>query len=318
MNELIGNDIEKAAELLVAGQLVAIPTETVYGLAAHALNEEAVANIFKAKNRPPTNPLIIHLANKEQISDYVTTIPGNAHTLIERFCPGPLTVVLPAKDIIPSIVTAGRATAAIRIPAHPVAHQLLTLSGIPLAAPSANPSGYISPTRAEHVLHTLGNKVSYILDGGECAAGIESTIVGFEDGIPVIYRQGIITADDIKAVTGVVRAYSGTAMLAPGMSAAHYSPKTPLLLTDSIEAQLQQYKAKSVGIITYDNYVADVATDRQILLCTDTDLGSAARNLYAAMHTMDNSGYDIIIAKKFPDASIGRALNDRLQRAAAK
>ena len=318
MNNIIGKDIEKASALLKEGRVVAIPTETVYGLAAHALNEKAVMRIFEVKNRPAVNPLIVHLADADLIPNYVSDIPDIAGKLIDTFCPGPLTIVLPKKAVVPGIVTANRDTVAVRIPAHPVTRQLLKMTGLPLAAPSANPSGFISPTRAEHVFSNMGDKIDYILDGGACNTGIESTIVGFEDGVPVIYRQGVITANDIRLVAGEVLQYAGNKMLAPGMSAAHYSPHTSMILTDNIDEEIEHNKNRQLGVITYNEYVASVWKGQQILLSENDDLQDAAKALYAAMHVMDARGYDVIIARRFPDAGIGLALNDRLQRAAAK
>lgn len=317
MNTIIGKDLNKAAGLLSSGNLVAIPTETVYGLAANALDEHAVRHIFEVKKRPPSNPLIVHIADAKQIGEYASAIPPAAFLLLEKFAPGPLTLVLPRKAIIPDIVTAGRPTVAIRIPAHPMTLELLRVVGIPLAAPSANPSGYISPTRPEHVARGLAGKVGYILDGGECTTGIESTIVGFEGGVPVIYRQGFITAEDIRSVVGKVKEYSGTAVHAPGMLASHYSPHTPLVLTDDIEFEVVKNRSRRIGVINFDRYCRMIPMNQQLILGSDGDLHSAARNLYAAMHEMDEKGYDLIIASKFPPIGIGPALNDRLERAAA-
>lgn len=318
MNNIIGRDIEKAAALLKEGRVVAIPTETVYGLAADALNEKAVKRIFEVKDRPAVNPLIVHLANADLIPNYASDIPDVAGRLIDAFCPGPLTIVLSKKAVVPGMVTANRDTVALRIPAHPVTRQLLKMTGLPLAAPSANPSGYISPTSAEHVFRNMGHKIDYILDGGVCNAGIESTIVGFENDLPVIYRQGVITADDIRLVAGEVLQYAGDKMLAPGMSATHYSPRTPMILADNIDDEIEHHRKRYLGVITYNEYVASVPQSQQILLSENDELGEAAKKLYAAMHMMDTRGYEVIIARRFPDTGIGLALNDRLQRAAIK
>ncbi len=314
----IGTDVALAAELLKQGKLVAIPTETVYGLAANALDETAVAKIYEVKQRPTVNPLIIHLAATGQVDEFVSYVPDVARQLMARFCPGPLTLVLPRKKIVPDIVTAGKDTVAVRIPAHPVTHQLLSRTGLPLAAPSANPSGYISPTTALHVLATLGEKIRYILDGGPCGAGIESTIVGFDGDTPVIYRQGVITADDIREVTGSIAHYSGHSILAPGMSKAHYSPVTPVMFTADVDKAIADRPGKSIGVLTYGEYTPGIPVTDQVLLCADSEWSSAARNLYAAMHALDSRKYDLIIARQFPQSGIGAALNDRLKRAASK
>lgn len=314
----IGTDIALAARLLRQGRLVAMPTETVYGLAANALDADAVKRIYEVKQRPAVNPLIIHVADAGQVEEFVTNVPDVARQLMAHFCPGPLTLVLPRKSNIPDIVTAGKPTVAIRIPAHPMAQHLLRLAELPLAAPSANPSGYISPTKAAHVLTTLGNKVGYILDGGDCSAGIESTIVGFENNVPVIYRQGVITAGDIESVAGVVKQYAGSALLAPGMSRSHYSPVTPVIATSDLEETLHKYNGLRVGLLTYGACTPEIPTHDQELLCVNDEWHIAARNLYGAMHRLDGRNYDLIIARLFPSGGIGSALNDRLERAAAK
>lgn len=318
MENKIGQDIHTAAKLLQQGEVVAIPTETVYGLAANALNKKAVQKIYQVKNRPSTNPLIIHLAEINQISQYVSEIPTAAHKLIERFCPGPLTVVLPRKSIVPDWITAGRDTVAIRIPAHPVARALLQTLDFPLAAPSANPSGYISPTKAEHVLRTLGNKVNYILDGGACQTGIESTIVGFENNKPILLRQGKITAQEIERVVGDIQEYNGTETLSPGLSKSHYSPNTRVVLSENLEASIQEHADKRIGIITYNHYTDNIEHEHQIILCEDNQFETAAKHLYESLHQMDQRAYEILIVKTFPPIGIGKAINDRLQRAETK
>ncbi len=315
MKNKIGHDIHTAAKLLQHGEVVAIPTETVYGLAANALNQQAVEKIYQVKNRPSTNPLIMHLAEIDQISQYVSEIPTSAQKLIESFFPGPLTVVLPRKSTVPDWITAGRDTVAIRIPAHPVARALLQMLNFPLAAPSANPSGYISPTKAEHVLRTLGNKIHYILDGGPCETGIESTIVGFENNTPILLRQGKITAQELERVAGDTREYHGTELLSPGLSKSHYSPNTPVVLCENLEASIKGYADKRIGIITYNHYTNHIEHKDQIILCEDNHFETAAKHLYESLHQMDQRGYEILMVKKFPPIGIGKAINDRLQRA---
>lgn len=317
MSDSLGTDVSRAARLLQEGRLVAMPTETVYGLAANALDADAVRRIFEAKGRPSSNPLIVHVADAGDINRYVAGIPEVAQRLIDAFCPGPLTLVLPRSAAIPDVVTAGANKVAIRVPAHPIAQLLLRQSGLPLAAPSANPSGYISPTTAQHVLETLGGKVSYILDGGPCERGIESTIVRFDGDTPVILRHGVITREDILRVAGSVSEYRGSDVLAPGMSVSHYSPRTPLVLVDDPEAEVSGGAAHLVGLITYATTCSTVPVGMQIVVSADGNEDVAAQHLYAAMHEMDKRGYDIIMVKRFPDSGIGRALNDRLQRAAA-
>lgn len=313
-----GTDIQLAAEHLLRGELVAIPTETVYGLAANALDEEAVARIYEVKQRPRHNPLIIHLADVEQIARYTTELPSIARKLIHHFAPGPLTLLLPRNSSIPDIVTAGSPLVAVRIPAHPMTLELLRQTDIPLAAPSANPFGYISPTTAGHVEKMLGDKISYILDGGPCDAGIESTIIGFPDGVPTIYREGAIPKDHIEGLIGPVAVFEGKKIHAPGMSAVHYSPNTPLMLCEDVDQAIRDHDHFRIGIITYGNYATGVTADNQWILCKDNDWEAAAHNLYAALHEMDERNYELIIAKIFPEAGLGHALNDRLRRAAMK
>jgi L-threonylcarbamoyladenylate synthase len=317
-NTLIGTDISYASELIRQGELVAIPTETVYGLAANALDEQAVRKIFAAKGRPLTNPLIIHVAEIDQVSDYAQQIPAAAYRLLEAFSPGPLTVLLPRRTIVPDVVTAHLPHVAIRIPNHPLTHSLLSVLRLPLAAPSANPYGYISPTSAQHVYKMLKGKISYILDGGNCAGGIESTIVGFPEGIPTLYREGLINKEAIEAIIGPVKRKETNQPLAPGMTASHYSPRTPLILSEDIDELLADHEGKHIGLITYDAYSKKLPQQNQLLLYQDNDLSAAASRLYAAMHEMDERGYDLILVRKLPHQSLGVALNDRLNRASHK
>lgn len=234
----------------------------------------------------------------------------------QKFMPGPLTLLLPKKKLVPDIVTSGLPDVAIRFPNHPTAKKLLSQLDYPLAAPSANPFGYISPTTAQHVYNQMNNKIPFILDGGQCSAGIESTIIGFKNNLPVIYRLGSITLSEIEAVVGKVIINSNTKdILAPGMLKKHYSPSTPLLLTEEIDEAMKKYNGKNIGLITYDSYSPLLPDEQQIVLGKSTNLGQVAHNLYAAMHTIDAVGYDIIIVKKLPDGGMGKSINDRLTRA---
>lgn len=315
---MIGTDIQYAKELLVKGEVVAIPTETVYGLAANAFNEEAVRKIFLIKKRPLHNPLIVHVRNVNQLRLIVENIPGKAEVLLNKFTPGPLTILLPKKDSIPDIVTAGLPDVAIRIPHHPLTLQLLSEIDFPLAAPSANPFGYISPTTAQHVESMLSEKIPYVLDGGPCAAGIESTIVGFKNDKAIIYRQGIITKEEIEEVIGSIEINEQKKIVASGMMDSHYAPHTPLVLTDDINTVIKKLINNKVGLITYNEYSDLLPKDQQIILHTSNDLALAAHNLYASLHEMDSRKYEYIIVKKLPEKGIGIAINDRLSRAAQK
>jgi L-threonylcarbamoyladenylate synthase len=313
---VIGKDIKKAGEWLQKNEVVAIPTETVYGLAANALSEHAVQKIFSVKQRPLSNPLILHVADSSQIAEFTHHIPEAARQLLAEFSPGPITVLLPKNSRVPSIVTAGLPTVAVRIPDHPLTLSLIRETGLALAAPSANPFGYISPTCADHVMKMLHGKIRYILDGGACIAGIESTIVGFPGGRPTLYREGAISREQIARVAGALRSPQGTVPRVPGMLPRHYQPHTPLVICHDVEAELAKYQHLRVGLITYDSYSNQVPVGRQLLLTVNGQLQEAARNLYAAMHDMDERGYQLIIVKKLPETGIGLAINDRLLRAA--
>lgn len=318
-NETItGSDVESAKQLLINNELVAIPTETVYGLAANAYNTSAVSKIFLAKNRPMTNPLIVHVGNIDQLKEIVIEIPHAAAVLLNKFSPGPLTLLLPRNSRIPDIVTAGLPDVAVRIPSHPLTLSLLQEIDFPLAAPSANPFGYISPTKAEHVKRMLDGRIPYILDGGECTAGIESTIVGFIDNKPTIYRQGVITKEDIEACLGAAYLNESKKTVSPGMLDSHYSPHTPLYLTDDIQSMIKEIGVSEIGLITYNEHCSLLPMTQQILLYKSDDYKMGAAKLYTALHEMDSRSYKAIVVKKLPNQGIGKAINDRLWRASKK
>lgn len=311
-----GTDIQKAKALLDKGELVAIPTETVYGLAANALDGTAVARIFAVKNRPEFDPLIIHVADLDAAQQYVESIPHQAYRLATYFWPGPLTLVLPKKAIIPEIVTSGLDTVGLRCPDHILTRQLLQELAFPLAAPSANPFGYVSPTRPEHVSEQLGDRIPYILDGGQCSVGIESTIMGFESGEPVIYRLGGLSIEKIESIIGQVRVqdYSTSKPKSPGQLTSHYAPTKRLILGNLTEL-LQKYPASSSGILSFSSVFN---SPNQIVLSPDKNLEEAAKNLFGALRTFDKMNVDVVVAELVPDVGLGRAINDRLRRAAAQ
>lgn len=315
---MIGTDIEQAATLLRAGELVAIPTETVYGLAGNALNEAAVAHIFEVKNRPYFDPLIVHVPNLERLEALSLSFPPLARRLAEAFMPGPLTLLLPRTDAIPDLVTAGLPLAAFRVPEHPVAQALLALLDFPLAAPSANPFGYISPTTAQHVAQQLGDKIPYILDGGACTVGLESTIIGFEDDAVVVYRKGGLAVEAIEAIAGPVRLrpHSSSNPAAPGMLKSHYAPRIPLVL-GKLNELTQQYSAAHTGILAFRQTVPGIPAGQQVVLSPAGDMAEAARRLFAALRYLDGLELEIILAEPLPEEGLGRAVNDRLRRAAA-
>lgn len=314
----IGKDIEKAVALLQAGALVAMPTETVYGLAGNGLSKAAIDKIYAAKNRPQFNPLILHVASLEQAEKLVTEIPDACECLMESFSPGPITYLLPKSSLVPDLVTAGSTRVAIRIPNHPMALDLLARLDFPLAAPSANPSGYVSPVSAIHVMQGLSGKIPYILDGGNCRVGLESTIVGFENNTVVIHRLGGITAEQIKEVIGAeVRIALSHAMpTAPGQLKSHYATSKPFYLGE-IPALCKRFEGKKIGVLAFDKF-SGLAVEEEILLSATGSIEEAAELLYAAMRTLDQCDIDVILAGRFPNAGIGRTINDRLERAAYK
>jgi L-threonylcarbamoyladenylate synthase len=312
----VGIDIEKAKQILQEGNLVAIPTETVYGLAANALDKDAVLRIFEAKNRPHFDPLIVHTDSLEKVKKYVSDFPQWAQQLAKAFWPGPLTLLLPKNALIPDLVTSGLPQVAIRIPNHPLTLNLLKSLDFPLAAPSANPFGYVSPTTAKHVTAQLEGKVGYILDGGSCEVGIESTIVGFEEGKITVYRLGGLAIEEIEKIVGKVelKINQSSNPKAPGMLKSHYAPKKPLFI-GNIGLFLKENTGKKVGIISFSKRYG---TDEAILkiLSPGGDLKEAAHNLFSALRDLDESDADVIVAEKLSDSFLGRAINDRLQRAA--
>ncbi|MDH5599641.1 MAG: L-threonylcarbamoyladenylate synthase, partial [Cyclobacteriaceae bacterium] len=247
----IGKNIELAASLLQKGEVVAIPTETVYGLAANAFNSKAVAQIFEVKNRPAFDPLIVHIGDRSMLKKIVRKIPVRAEKLMDEFWPGPLTLVLEKDSSVPDIVTSGLPTVGVRMPAHSVSLSLLQSLDFPLAAPSANPFGFVSPTTPEHVSSQLGDKIPYILDGGDCSVGIESTIVGFEGDDVIVYRLGGLSVEEIEAVTGKVEIrISSSSPKAPGMLIKHYSPGKPLFRGD-VKSVFEKNPDKIIGVISF-------------------------------------------------------------------
>ncbi len=317
----VGTDIPQAASYLKQGQLVAIPTETVYGLAGNALDVKAVSSIFETKNRPSFDPLILHVASLEQVNSFVSSFPEKLKRLAEAFWPGPLTVLLPRNASVPDLVTSGLDRVAVRVPNHPLTLSLLAQLNFPLAAPSANPFGYISPTQAAHVDAQLGAQIPYILDGGACAVGLESTIVGMEGEQVVIYRLGGLDLSKIEAVVGsvTVQAHSSSNPSAPGQLASHYAPRKPFLVGDLnlLVPRLIQ-EGKAFGVLSFSTHFPTLPTDRQFVLSPSQDLQEAAQRLFMGMRLLDESDADLILAEFVPEVGLGRAINDRLKRAAAQ
>ena len=314
----IGIDIEKAKQILQEGGLVAIPTETVYGLAANALDKKAVLRIFEAKKRPYFDPLIIHTDSVQKVKHWVLEFPEWAEKLAQDFWPGPLTLLLPRKDSIPDLVCSGLPQVAVRIPKHPLSLNLLRKLDFPLAAPSANPFGYVSPTKASHVADQLKNEVDYILDGGSCEVGIESTILGVENGQITVYRLGGLALETIEQLIGKVSMHLNQSSnpSAPGMLKSHYAPGKPLYI-GNIKALQALHPGKNPGIISFFTDYA-LSGAHQKILSPEADLQEAAQQLFIAIRELDQSDADIILAEIFPDSFLGRAINDRLRRAAVK
>lgn len=311
----VGNSIVEAVRYLNAGGIVAIPTETVYGLAASAFNPEAVLQVFQVKERPAFDPLIVHIGRMKDLPSIVEELPPGADTLMQAFWPGPLTIVLPKRSAVPDIVTSGLDTVGVRMPAHPLTLELLQQLDFPLAAPSANPFGYVSPTTAQHVADQLGDKIPYILDGGPCVVGVESTIIGWEAGQWQLYRPGGLPVEDLEAIIGNVSlAPTRILPVAPGQLESHYAPRIPVVVGE-VEALLPRYAAERVGVIALRK--AHQAWRTEVLSRTG-DLAEAARNFFGAMRTLERSGATVILAEQFPEEGLGRAINDRLRRAAVK
>lgn len=315
INTQIGTDIDKAIKILTANELVAIPTETVYGLAANALNTGAVAKIFEAKNRPFFNPLIIHLNSINKINDYAF-LDELSLKLATHFMPGAFTLLLNKKNNIPDIVTAGSPKVAVRIPNHTITNQLLSQLNFPLAAPSANVFGYVSPVAANHVLQGLQGKIQYILDGGSCSVGLESTIVEVENNDIILHRVGGVSIEAIEAVAGkkMMASKNTNTPQTAGQLKSHYATSTPLL-QGNVEELISQFANKKVAIISFQKTYFTIDTKHQYILSKNGNLVEAAQNLFTTMRNVDEMNYDIIIAEIFPANGLGVAINDRLQRA---
>jgi L-threonylcarbamoyladenylate synthase len=320
MNCPTGTDVERAARLLVGGGLVAFATETVYGLGANALDTRAVARIFEVKGRPRFDPLIVHVADPKCLERLVTAIPDLARALIERFWPGPLTLVLPKAAIVPDLVTAGLPSVAVRMPAHPLALKLLERADTPIAAPSANLFGQVSPTTSQHVADQLGSQIDYILDGGPCSVGLESTVLNLSDAVPTLLRPGGVSREQIEEVVGAVASISLVSVgvnpqLGPGLLATHYATRTPLVLAKP-EDQLPD--APRVGLLAFQPESSLQPFAAVEILSPRGDLVEAAANLFAAMRRLDVLNLDLIVARPVPDIGLGGAINDRLRRAASR
>lgn len=316
---IISKDIQKAISLLENEELVAIPTETVYGLAGNIFSEKAIQKIFKTKKRPFFNPLIVHIPSIENLKDIVVEVPEKAKILAEKFWPGSMTLVLKKNATIPDLITAGKDTVAVRIPNHPITLELLQQLKFPLAAPSANPFNNISPTKPEHVERYFKNDIQMVLDGGPCINGIESTIIGFENDEPIIYRLGALAVEEIEAIVGKVEIKNKKEENpdAPGMLSKHYSPLTKTILTLNIVNEIKKHPNKKIGVLAFNSTYKNNLITSEIILSKTSNLKEAASKLYNALHELDQQNLDIIIVEKMSDFGLGKSMNDRLERASS-
>lgn len=313
--EATSENIVKAAEEIKRGNIVAFPTETVYGLGADGLNSIAVSKIFEAKNRPSFNPLIIHLCEHSQIHEVCSYTDERIDRLTEKFWPGPLTIVLPKKEIIPDIVTAGHETVAIRMPDHTVALELISQSGSPIAAPSANTFGFLSPTSAIHVNKQLEGKVDIILDGGESNVGVESTIIELIDGQFKLLRPGGLPKEDIESITGSISTGEGVVENpnAPGQLLHHYAPNVPIKFIDEVDPG-NINPDRAAGLF-FDEDKSGIKLAVVRILSGTGDLREAAANLFKYLHELEQEGPEIILAEKINETGLGIAIMDRLRKA---
>lgn len=308
--------ISQAASILREGRLVALPTETVYGLAANALDPVAVAKIFAAKERPFFDPLIVHLPDIDWLPKVASEFSPIAQQLALRFWPGPLTLVLPKTEAVPHLVTSGSGSVGVRIPDHELTREVLRLAGVPVAAPSANLFGRLSPTTAEHVRRQLGDRVDAILDGGPCRVGVESTILKFDGDRATLLRAGGVPLEEIESLIGPVRRpepQNTDQPAAPGMLPGHYAPWTPLVVVDTVPRHAPWPRS---GLLQLQDEPPTSGFSKIEVLSATGDLVAAAANFFQSLHRLDAAGLDGIVAVRFPERGLGRALNDRLNRAA--
>ncbi|HXY39537.1 MAG TPA: L-threonylcarbamoyladenylate synthase [Vicinamibacteria bacterium] len=310
--------IAEAAAVVRGGGLVAFPTETVYGLGANAFDPRAVARVFEAKARPSFDPLIVHLADAASLPRVAASVDSRVDQLARRFWPGPLTLVLPKTDAVPEIVTSGLDTVGVRVPAHPAAHALLVAAATPIAAPSANPFGYVSPTTAAHVVEQLADAVEVVLDGGPCRVGVESTILSLAQHPPAILRPGGLAREELEACLGTPLAVvaGSERPTAPGQLVVHYATRTPLRILDG-PAQAAPAGAGRVGLLALRPTAATSFAAIEVL-AEDGDLATAAARLFAALRRLDALSLDLLLAEPCPERGLGLAIMDRLRRAAAR
>jgi L-threonylcarbamoyladenylate synthase len=312
------NAIRKGAEIIKSGGLVAFPTETVYGLGADGLNPIAVAKIFEVKRRPSFNPLILHIAKKSDLAKFTNYDDSRIDKLIDSFWPGPLTLVLPKKKIVPGIVTSGNETVAIRMPNHKVALDLIKKSGVPIAAPSANKFGNLSPTNAIHVYKSLGESIELILDGGKCKIGLESTIIEVRDNNMILLRPGGLSKEEVEDVVGKIKIKRTQQVNpnSPGQLPYHYSPSVPLYFLNSITAK--KWESSNVGVIYFKKENERFSFSNYKVLSSKGDLREAAANLFKFLHEFENANVEAILVERIKEKGLGFAIMDRLKRGSKK
>lgn len=307
--------IERAVALLKAGDVVAFPTETVYGLGADALNGIAVAKIFEMKKRPRFDPLIIHIGQKEWLSSFTRDVPPQAQILIDRFWPGPLTIILEKQPTIPDIVTAGLQTVAVRMPSHPVALNLINAFGKPIAAPSANPFGYMSATKTAHVTRMFENKLSLVLDGGPCTFGLESTIVAVGDHQVIVRRYGAVSLEELQDLIGDVhKEVKDDAIDSPGQLPYHYAPHRPLAIIKTLD----DVRTSASSLLLFRTPSRCPVSKYTRTLSPAGDLREAAANFFSYLIELDREDVDIIYAEQMPEIGLGKAMMERLKKASRK
>lgn len=323
-------EIKKQAEILKKGDTVIFPTETVYGLGANALDEKAVSKIYEAKGRPSDNPLIVHIYDKHQVEELAKDISPKAHVVMDRFWPGPITIILNKKDIVPSRTSGGLDTVAIRMPSNPIAKELLKETNLPIAAPSANISGRPSPTKANHVYEEMNNRVDGIILGGDCTFGLESTVLDLTNDIPTILRPGSVTKEDLESVIGQVNIdpalenkEDNIKAKAPGMKYKHYSPNADVFIVSGGEKEV----AEKINALVSEN---DKNNIKSVILCIEEhknlykgdtiilgrDLQEVGSNLFDSLIMADKKGYDVVYTEAFENKGVGRAIMNRLLKSA--
>lgn len=321
------DNLKKAAEMISKGKLVVIPTETVYGLAANALDGKAVSNIFKAKGRPQDNPLIVHISEISDINKLVSDFPEKARLLADKFWPGPLTIILPKSEIIPDEVSAGLATVAIRMPSHSLAREIIKLSGVPLAAPSANRSGSPSPTCVKHVIEDMDGIVEAVIDGGDCEVGVESTVITLAQDKPRLLRPGYITAEQITEVIGDIEIDSaicdklkdGEKPISPGMKYKHYAPKANVVIVKGNKDKYADFVNSKTGskvyALCYDEDIA-LINGNALSYGSENNFKEQARKLFSSLRHLDELGAKIVYARAPKSEGVGLAVYNRIIRAA--